>query len=99
MLRTMQIHDTTHVHVGSDEPGADSLLFIGNATVLLRYAGFAILTDPNFVHSGEDVPLGYGLSTRRLTDPAIEIEQLPPLDFVLLSHFMRTISIAWRSSA
>jgi L-ascorbate metabolism protein UlaG (beta-lactamase superfamily) len=33
------------------------------------------------------VPLGYGLSTTRLTDPAVDIADLPPLDLVLLSHF------------
>lgn len=32
-----------------------SLFFIGTATVLLRYAGFTILTDPNFLHKGEKV--------------------------------------------
>jgi hypothetical protein len=26
-----------------------SVFFIGNATVLIRYAGFTILTDPNFI--------------------------------------------------
>ena len=30
--------------------------------------------------------LGYGLSSVRRTNPAVEIEDLPPLDFVLLSH-------------
>jgi L-ascorbate metabolism protein UlaG (beta-lactamase superfamily) len=66
---------------------SDSLFFVGNATVLLGYAGFSLLTDPNFIHSGESVPLGYGLSTERLTDPAMEIEDLPPLDAVVLSHY------------
>jgi L-ascorbate metabolism protein UlaG (beta-lactamase superfamily) len=64
-----------------------SIQFIGNATVLLRYCGFTILTDPTFVHRHEKVPLGYGLHTERLTDPALEIADLPPLDLVLLSHF------------
>jgi L-ascorbate metabolism protein UlaG (beta-lactamase superfamily) len=63
-----------------------SIFFVGNATVLIRYAGFTILTDPNFLHAGDHVHLGYGLSSRRRTDPAVEIEDLPPLDFVLLSH-------------
>ena len=66
---------------------AASLEFIGNATVLIRYAGFTILTDPNFIHAGEEIPLGYGLKTTRLTDPAMEIEDLPPIDLVILSHF------------
>jgi L-ascorbate metabolism protein UlaG (beta-lactamase superfamily) len=69
-----------------DGPGG-SIYFVGNATVLIRYRGFTILTDPTFVHMHERVPLGYGLSTTRLTDPAMDIGDLPPLDFVLLSHF------------
>lgn len=63
-----------------------SIFFVGTATVLIRYAGFTILTDPNFLHRGDHVHLGYGLISRRRTNPAVEIEDLPPLDFVLLSH-------------
>ena len=63
-----------------------SIFFIGTATVLIRYAGFTILTDPNFLHRHEIVRLGYGLRSRRLTDPALDIDQLPPLDLVVLSH-------------
>ncbi|MFD0471969.1 MBL fold metallo-hydrolase [Nonomuraea thailandensis] len=63
-----------------------SLQFIGNATTLIRYNGFTLLTDPNFLHRGQRAYLGYGLSSRRLTDPAVEIGDLPPLDAVLLSH-------------
>ncbi len=63
-----------------------SLQFIGTATVLLRYAGFTILTDPNFLHRGEHVHLGYGLTSKRLTDPALDLDELPPIDFVVLSH-------------
>ncbi len=66
--------------------GRGSVFFVGTATVIIRYAGFTILTDPNFLHAGDHVHLGYGLTARRLTDPAVEIEDLPPLDFVLLSH-------------
>ena len=66
--------------------GSGSIFFVGNATVLIRYAGFTILTDPNFLHAGDHVHLGYGLSSKRTTNPAVEIEDLPPLDFVLLSH-------------
>jgi L-ascorbate metabolism protein UlaG (beta-lactamase superfamily) len=64
-----------------------SIFFVGTATVILRYAGFTILTDPNFLHAGDHVHLGYGLTAERLTNPALEIEQLPPLDFVVLSHY------------
>jgi L-ascorbate metabolism protein UlaG (beta-lactamase superfamily) len=64
-----------------------SIFFVGTATVILRYAGFTILTDPNFLHAGDHVHLGYGLTAERLTNPALDIEQLPPLDFVVLSHY------------
>jgi L-ascorbate metabolism protein UlaG (beta-lactamase superfamily) len=67
--------------------GEGSILFIGNATVLMRVAGFTFLTDPTFIHMHEETWLGLGLTTRRLTNPAIELADLPPLDFVLLSHF------------
>lgn len=64
------------------------IFLVGNATVIVRYAGFTILTDPNFLHAGDHVHLGYGVTSRRRTDPAIELDELPPdLDFVLLSHF------------
>jgi L-ascorbate metabolism protein UlaG (beta-lactamase superfamily) len=76
---------TTSAADGSS--ATDDVLFIGNATLLIRYHGLTILTDPNFIHAGEEIPLGYGLTTTRLTDPAMEIDDLPPLDLVLLSHF------------
>jgi L-ascorbate metabolism protein UlaG (beta-lactamase superfamily) len=66
--------------------GRGSIFFVGTATVIIRYAGFTILTDPNFLHAGDHVHLGYGLHSQRRTNPAIEIEDLPPLDLVLLSH-------------
>jgi len=64
-----------------------SIFFIGNATVLIRYAGYAILTDPTFIHMHEQVSIGYGMHATRLTNPAMEIHELPPLDLVVLSHF------------
>lgn len=64
----------------------DSLLFIGTATVLIRCAGLTILTDPNFIHRGEQAALGYGLRSTRRTDPAVEIDALRPIDAIVLSH-------------
>ena len=63
-----------------------SIFFIGNATLLLKYAGFTILSDPNFLHRGDHVHLGHGMTAARRTNPAVELEALPPIDFVLLSH-------------
>ncbi|NPD05684.1 metal-dependent hydrolase [Nocardioides sp. zg-1308] len=64
----------------------DRLHFIGNATTVLTLGSFTLLTDPNFIHRGQRAYLGWGLSTRRLVDPAIEPEDLPVLDAVVLSH-------------
>jgi L-ascorbate metabolism protein UlaG (beta-lactamase superfamily) len=66
---------------------AGSILFVGTATIILRFGGFTILTDPNFLHAGDHVHLGYGLTSERLTEPAFDIEALPPVDFCLLSHY------------
>jgi L-ascorbate metabolism protein UlaG (beta-lactamase superfamily) len=65
---------------------ADGITFIGTATVLIRHRGFTVLTDPNFLHRGERARLGWGLRSERLTDPALQLEELPPLDAVVLSH-------------
>jgi L-ascorbate metabolism protein UlaG (beta-lactamase superfamily) len=67
-------------------PADGELLFIGNATNLLRFGGFTLLTDPNFLRRGQRAYLGYGLTSRRLTEPALHIDELPELDAVLLSH-------------
>lgn len=66
---------------------SESIQFIGNATVLIRFGGVAILTDPTFIHRHERVSIGYGMHSTRLTDPAMEIGELPPLDLIVLSHF------------
>src|SRR3954466_1275042 len=64
-----------------------SVFFVGTATVILRCGGFTILTDPNFLHAGDHVHLGYGMTSERLTDPAIDLEALPHIDFRALSHY------------
>ncbi|GAA3138618.1 MBL fold metallo-hydrolase [Planomonospora alba] len=68
------------------EPTDAGVFFVGNATTLIRYGGFTLLTDPNFLHRGQRAYLGYGLSSRRRTDPAIDVGELPALDAVVLSH-------------
>lgn len=86
----MPNNSTLIIETGSTET-ADlkngSIFFVGTATVILRCGGFTILTDPNFLHAGDHVHLGYGLTSERLTNPAIDIKNLPPIDFVVLSHY------------
>lgn len=83
-------HSTKQLVLSPNEDKAvfknGSIFFVGNATVIIHYAGFTILTDPNFLHQGEHVHLGYGIRSARRTNPAIELEDLPPVDFVMLSH-------------
>ncbi len=81
---------TRHLSLGPlTDPGdlsRGSVTFVGTATVLIRYGGITVMTDPNFLHKGEYARLGYGLRSRRLTNPALEMEALPPIDLVVLSH-------------
>lgn len=63
-----------------------SLQFIGTATTILRLGRFTLLTDPNFLHRGQRAYLGYGLFSKRLTEPAMGVQELPDLDAVVLSH-------------
>ncbi|GAA0621582.1 MBL fold metallo-hydrolase [Sporichthya brevicatena] len=62
------------------------LTFGGTATTLLRLGPFTLLTDPNFLHQGQRAYLGYGLWSKRRTEPALLPADLPACDAVLLSH-------------
>jgi L-ascorbate metabolism protein UlaG (beta-lactamase superfamily) len=53
---------------------------------VLRLGAFTVLTDPNFLHLGQRAYLGKGLWSRRLTQPAMQPDDLPALDAVVLSH-------------
>jgi L-ascorbate metabolism protein UlaG (beta-lactamase superfamily) len=64
----------------------DQLTFVGTATTVIRLGSFTLLTDPNFLRRGQRAYLGKGLWSRRLTDPAMQPEELPALDAVVLSH-------------
>ena len=63
-----------------------TVTFIGNATTLIQAGGLTLLTDPNFLHRGQHAYLGYGLVSKRLREPALDIGELPSLDAVVLSH-------------
>jgi len=72
----------------SDFEEEGSIFFSGTATVVIRFAGFTLLTDPNFLHRGDRAHLGYGLTSRRRTEPALSVEEANglPFDAVILSH-------------
>jgi L-ascorbate metabolism protein UlaG (beta-lactamase superfamily) len=71
------------------KPGKEnaSLYFVGTATTILDWGGVRIMTDPNFLHAGDHVHLGPGVSSKRRTNPAVDLHELPRIDLVLLSHY------------
>ncbi|KAI1819075.1 Metallo-hydrolase/oxidoreductase [Xylaria intraflava] len=86
-LRVSKTHTHPVARDRADEGGDASVSFIGNATTIIEWQGRRILTDPNFLHAGDHVHLGPGVTARRLKDPAVELDDLPPVDLVLLSHY------------
>ncbi|CAI6342035.1 unnamed protein product [Periconia digitata] len=64
-----------------------TLTFIGTATTILEWNNLRILTDPNFLHAGDHVHLGPGVTATRQTNPSIDLAALPRIDIVLLSHY------------
>jgi L-ascorbate metabolism protein UlaG (beta-lactamase superfamily) len=60
--------------------------WLGHATVLINFFGFVIITDPVlFPRIGIRLP-GLTIGPKRLTAPALNVRDLPPIDLVLLSH-------------
>lgn len=84
-----QLPDAKETKLHPSNAGGEnaSLFFIGNATTVLEWEGVRILTDPNFLHAGDHVHLGPGVSSKRLHDPAIDLHELPRIDAILLSHY------------
>ena len=57
--------------------------FVGHATVLVQAGGLNILTDP--VWSQRVSPVSFA-GPKRVSDPGIAFDALPPIDAVLVSH-------------
>ena len=57
--------------------------WIGHATTLVQYRGINYLTDPHLTQ----YPFSNGFYVEpRYTQPGLSFEQLPPIDFVVISH-------------
>lgn len=62
------------------------IAWVGHSTMLMRIQGLYILTDPVFsVRVGVKLPF-VTVGPKRHVQPALEVESLPPIDVVLLSH-------------
>jgi L-ascorbate metabolism protein UlaG (beta-lactamase superfamily) len=57
--------------------------YIGHASLLIQTAGFNILTDPIWSQRASPFAL---FGPKRVTDPGVPFQALPPIDIVLLSH-------------
>jgi len=67
-------------------PNAITAAWLGHSTVLVNFYGLTILTDPVLMHR---IGAGVGVGTvgpKRLIAPALEVDHLPRIDLVLLSH-------------
>jgi L-ascorbate metabolism protein UlaG (beta-lactamase superfamily) len=63
-----------------------TLTWLGHATVLINFLGIKILTDPAlFPRIGIRLP-GFTIGPKRLTAPALKVDELPKIDLILLSH-------------
>lgn len=56
--------------------------WVGHATVLIQTQSLNILTDPVW----SDTAGPFGLGPRRVAEPGVRFDDLPPIDLVLLSH-------------
>jgi N-acyl-phosphatidylethanolamine-hydrolysing phospholipase D len=60
-----------------------SITWIGHSTMLVRMDGMTFLTDPVFSERASPVSFA---GPKRLVPPGVPLAELPPIDFVLLSH-------------
>ena len=59
------------------------LTFINHATFLVRFQNLTVLTDPIF--SKRASPFSF-MGPKRARDPGVALEELPPVDVVIISH-------------
>ena len=64
-------------------PEAAQITWLGHSTMLVQMHGIAVLTDPIF--SKRASPVGFA-GPARYQAPALSIEQLPPIDYAIISH-------------
>ncbi|MBA4147162.1 MAG: MBL fold metallo-hydrolase [Verrucomicrobia bacterium] len=71
---------------GTWNDNALTATWLGHATVLVNFYGVKILTDPVLMSRvGADLRIGT-VGPKRAIAPALTVEELPPIDLVLLSH-------------
>jgi len=75
-------HDQVLAQLKATE-GRNTVTWIGHMTALLRLDGKTVLTDPWFTDYASPIrPLGF----KRYVPAALSLDELPPIDFVIVSH-------------
>ncbi|PEN13867.1 hypothetical protein CRI94_07350 [Longibacter salinarum] len=67
----------------SAPPPSIRITWIGHATTLIQVPGLTVLTDPHFGQRASPVPFA---GPERLARLPLQIDDLPPVDLVVLSH-------------
>ena len=62
---------------------APTVTWIGHATLLVQMGHVTFLTDPTWSNRPSPVPV---IGPRRFVKPGLSMEDLPPIDFVVISH-------------
>jgi N-acyl-phosphatidylethanolamine-hydrolysing phospholipase D len=65
------------------DPTRPSAVWIGHSTFLIRIGGLSFLSDPLFGSYCSPIHMQ---AFKRLSDPALSIDELPPIHVVLISH-------------
>ena len=74
------VNDGTALRENGSRP---TVTWVGHSTVLVQLEGVSFLTDPQW--SERASPFSFA-GPRRVTPPGLRFEDLPPIDFVLVSH-------------
>ena len=70
-------------HALRENVGTPTVTWVGHSTLLVQLDGVSFLTDPQW--SERASPLSFA-GPRRVVPPGVRFEDLPPIDFVLISH-------------
>ena len=78
-----EVEDQTFFKAAVQRSQNLKLTFIGHSTVLIQVNNINILTDPHF--SQRSSPVSWA-GPKRVIQPSIKFDDLPPIDLVLISH-------------
>ena len=76
--------DVAFIQANAKAPAMQpAVTWIGHATMLVQADGLSVLTDPIFSERASPIQ---SLGPKRVHPPGLSIEQLPPIDVVVISH-------------